>query len=220
LPIPAEPVTKTKVPKAISVAGKRFELVGQGIRQVTFLYVSVYTAGIYVNDALKKRIQSSSRWRQEYSADKLIKGEGEAKWFARDLVDGRNGSEISLRIDPVRNTDGPHLRNGFVRFLTARLRQEEAGMSETERASFADALDAFRSLFPAGVVRPGQALVFTRLSDGRLRGEFNGAETGIVANAALSQWVMEGYLHSQPAAISPFLVSSVAQGLERLARSG
>eukprot|EP00842_Homolaphlyctis_polyrhiza_P006981 jgi/Hompol1/872/HPOL_004035-RA len=212
------PVTNTPVPKHIVLhsdgAAKRFhDLLGCGVRQVTFLSISVYTAAIYIDESIRKRISESSRWNQEFDAEKLTKvGHPEGKWFVRDLAEWEG--EISVRVDPVRNTDGPHLRNGFVRFLTARLREEEASMSEQERKSFMYALDSFRQKFPAGTVRTGQSLIFTRTADTKsIRVEFDGIETGVVTNVHLARWVIEGYLRSEPS-ICPTLLKSVASGIK------
>ncbi|KAL2919581.1 hypothetical protein HK105_200493 [Polyrhizophydium stewartii] len=214
-----EPVTKTPVPRAIAVAGgHRAELVGLGVRQVTLLRVSVYTAALYVDDQVRRRLRASSRWAQEFAADKLVAGQADARWFAHDLAAADASGVVALRIEPVRNTDGPHLRNGFERFLNARLREEiqRGAFGDADQAAFARALDEFRALFPAGVIRKGTPLVFARLPGGRLHVEIEGRPVGVVDSPVLAEWVIEGYLRTPP--ISPPLVASAADGLQAIAR--
>ncbi|XJO71037.1 hypothetical protein BDV3_000623 [Batrachochytrium dendrobatidis] len=218
-----EPISKLNVPTRITVChddqSKDFQLLGLGVRQVTLLYLAVYTAAIYVDDSLTQRISRSTRWTQEFAQDKLVQNTSDSKWFVSDLVNGHPG-EISLRIDPVRNTNGPHLRNGFVRFLTERQRQEtlKGTLDEKESAAFTKSLDDLRALFPSGAIMKGQVLVFTKLSDGRLHVSFNGREMGSVNSPLLSKWVMEGYLRSDPV-ISPSLIASVAAGVNHVVQS-
>ncbi|KAH6581584.1 hypothetical protein BASA61_009003 [Batrachochytrium salamandrivorans] len=217
-----EPISGVKVPTHITIKhdgqDKDFELLGYGVRQVTLLYISVYTASIYTDQALRHHIANSARWTQEYVPSKLTKSNTESKWFIQDLVNGHKG-EITLRLDPVRNTDGPHLRNGVVRFLTERQRQElqRHTITDQESAAFTLALDELRSLFPVGRIKIGQTLVFTHLRDGHLRVEFDGREMGIVRNRHIANWVVEGYLRNKPP-ISPGLLSTAAASIERIVR--
>ncbi|KAJ3049606.1 hypothetical protein HK097_009425 [Rhizophlyctis rosea] len=217
-----EPITKLPVPKTLTQTygqpPKRLtlSLIGLGVRQVTFINFNAYTIGFYLSPTTCSRIQKSFKWRSDFSAKHLLDGDQQGEYFVRDLVRGEG--EVAIRIDPTRNTDGPHLRNGFMRFLTARLAKEDDELSEVEKTAILEAFDSLRAKFPAGRVAPGQAFVFTKTQDGGLRVEFEGEEFVTVNNRWVAERFFEGYLTAEKP-ISEKLRRSIAEGLETLARA-
>lgn len=125
-----------------------------------------------------------------------------------------------MLIQTARTTDAPHMRNGFIKFLTDRLSREVALEAETKTRVLAD-LDFFRAEFPAGSFKTGQRILATRLPNtGYLQMEFPDrpdAKAFVVENALVGQWFFEGYL-TTTRPISPALLQSVSQGLERLVK--
>ncbi|KAJ3173387.1 hypothetical protein HDU87_007656 [Geranomyces variabilis] len=209
-----EPVTKKPVPKTLSLVydGRPhvFHLLGLGVRQVTFLNISVYTVGFYLDsrsmDALRKRaatfapFTSAPEKKLEDVVEPLIRGDA---------------AEVSVRVVPVRDTDGPHLRNGFMRILTARMGHESATLSETDRQAILEAMDVFRAAFPTGQVKKGEEFVLTKTAGGALRLQHKGVEIAYVRNRWVAERLMEGYLREKKA-IAPKLRKSVAAGLHAL----
>ncbi|KAJ3037846.1 hypothetical protein HDV00_001261 [Rhizophlyctis rosea] len=84
-----------------------------------------------------------------------------------------------------------------MRFLTARLTQEDDELSEAEKTSILDAFDTLRAKFPAGRVAPGQAFIFTKTADGALRVEFEGEESVLLRNQWVAERFFEGYLRAE-----------------------
>ncbi|KAJ3153869.1 hypothetical protein HDU89_008734 [Geranomyces variabilis] len=218
LPNPAvdsveEPVTKKPVPKTLSLVydGRPhvFHLLGLGVRQVTFLNISVYTVGFYLDsrsmDALRKRAATFAPFTS--APEKKLE----------DVVEPliRGNSEVSVRVVPVRDTDGPHLRNGFMRILTGRMGHESATLSESDRQAILEAMDVFRAAFPTGNVKKGEEFVLTKTAGGALRLQHKGVEIAYVRNRWVAERLMEGYLREKKA-IAPKLRKSVAAGLQAL----
>lgn len=110
-----ETTTGFAFPKSIHFGdGTEHVLVGVGPRQITFLKLSVYGVGIYVEkQALAKIIQAirtaASLQPTQAAMDAMIK---------QLLLDAP--VEMSIKIIPFRNTTGSHMRNGFARSLTQR----------------------------------------------------------------------------------------------------
>ncbi|KAJ3020774.1 hypothetical protein HKX48_000225 [Thoreauomyces humboldtii] len=210
---PIEPVTKRPVPLLLEnpLNQKPSRLVGLGVRAVTFLNVSVYAVGFYLDETALSRIASSPRWK-DYSSANLDA-------FVEDLV--RGTGSVSVRVEPVRNTDGPHLRNGFLRILQKQIGIEEAKGSLTddssEKKAILGAMDEFRAAFPTGKVAKGEVLVLTKTEAGTLRLEYNGTELVEIHNRWLAERMLEGYLCGQKP-ISPKLRESVAVGLTEVLR--
>jgi len=185
-------------------AAEEYQLLGLGVRSVSFLGIQVYVVGLYVAKsdlaALQQRLVrmavqpitgASSSSSAESSgaavaATSLVPTERET--LKQLLLDPEKGEEAwnsilreggvrtALRIVPVRNTDFLHMRDGFVRGITARAQQasakakakEEAQQSEFQDDTFGAALNEFKSLFGGGQrksIPKGNVLLLLR--DGR-----------------------------------------------------
>ncbi|TPX54951.1 chalcone isomerase [Powellomyces hirtus] len=207
-----EPVSKKPVPAKLELSygsplrSHSFRLVGLGVRQVTFLNVSVYTIGFYLDADVMNRLRQSSDWKAGYKPEDMEK-------YVEKLVRGKG--DISVRVEPVRNTDGPHLRNGFMRILTKQMGQEN--LTEDEKTKVLAAMDEFRSAFPTGKVAKGEVFILTKTDDGVLRMEHEGVEKAYIKNRWIAERLMEGYLREQKS-IAPKLRKSVGAGLEAVVR--
>ncbi|KAK2016174.1 chalcone-flavanone isomerase [Colletotrichum eremochloae] len=165
-------------PIAASVAdsdGVEYTLVGLGIRTVTFLGIQVYMVGYYVATAdiarlqhyLTKKIDPIATTlvpseRDTLKAKLLDPAEGEATWSAllREV-----GCRSAFRIVPVRDTDFPHLRDGFVRAITARSAADKAAYGDE---AFGEAMREFKRLFNRGKLQKGRELLLCRDGQGAL----------------------------------------------------
>ena len=229
-----EPASGLTFPKAMTLSygdgnsgGRLNTLVGIGIRQVTFMGFNAYAMGLYLDSESLDKIKAQSRWTQEFKAGKLTPSNPESTFFLSSLL--QDGQPLTLVVQTCRTTDAPHLRNGFIKFLTNRLHEEKLPLAEREQVL--EKLDAFRSDFPAGSFKQGYRIFATRLSNGHLRMSFpdhplTDTKTGgsnaserflLIQDERLSRWFFEGYLRG-PRPISPSLLESVSQGLESQVR--
>ncbi|OJD19427.1 hypothetical protein AJ78_00601 [Emergomyces pasteurianus Ep9510] len=188
-----------------------YTLLGLGIRTVSFLSIQVYVVGLYIANsdisALQQHlvrqaatpVSASAVNESAVTATSLVPGEREA--LREMLLDPEKGQEVwnqmlrdtkirtALRIVPTRNTDFLHLRDGWVRAITAQAQSANARAkevaakqgssipadavvtSEFEDDSFGTALNDFKSLFGGGVrknVPKGQILYLLRNKMGGL----------------------------------------------------
>jgi hypothetical protein len=201
-----EPSGKARFPRKIKVENETRDLFAVGVRQVTFLSVNAYSLGLYGQLCALK----NSRWKQEYLPSKWSKTSSESSFYLSDLL----RIPLTIAINPVRATDGTHLRNGWIRLLSKRFQKESPSMSVLEREKFQDSLQKFRGAFPSGVFPSGSMILFSTLADGRMICELEGREAqplGFVENEHLIRWFFEAYLLDE--SISPTFVSSIGQRL-------
>ncbi|TPX65535.1 chalcone isomerase [Spizellomyces sp. 'palustris'] len=201
-----EPASKKPIPKTLVLTyatlpkPHTLHLLGLGIRQVTFLNINVYTIGFYVGQEALDRVRMGEVW--EGFEGRALEG------FVERLVEG----DVAVRIEPVRDTDGPHLRNGLMRMLTSRL--TTSSLNESQRQEILAHMDNFRAAFPSGRIRKGEEFIFVKTKEG-LRVFFEGTELVLIPSPWIAQMFMEGYLREKKA-ISPKLRQSVSKGLEDL----
>ncbi|ORY48096.1 hypothetical protein BCR33DRAFT_714530, partial [Rhizoclosmatium globosum] len=207
-----EAATQTPVPNQIG--GK--ELVGFGVRHVTLLRFNVYVAALYADAASLNAIKKSQHWRQNYSPAKLLNGD-EDSFYMKDFV-RRPNAELTLSIEPVRATTGPHLRQGFTRFLNGRVAKDikdGAFANEADQRAAEDAVKELEAKFPSGNIPKNARMFFTKTAKGELRVEYEDRELAVIKSKWLSERFFEGYLaHEKP--ISEDFRKSVADGLNSL----
>jgi len=198
--------TSAALPAGIGAADATYQLVGLGIRTVSFLGIQVYVVGLYVavSDISTFQAQLVKHAASTEGASTLVTGEREdlksmlldAEGSARVWGDVlRTGGLRSVwRIVPTRNTDMAHLRDGWVRGITARsqgvvggsLRGE--GEQQRERfddEGFGEAVGEFKTVFSGAGrkgVGKGKVLLLERTAEGGLRawveGERSEPDTG------------------------------------------
>ncbi|KAL4874455.1 chalcone-flavanone isomerase-domain-containing protein [Aspergillus karnatakaensis] len=196
---------------------EEYQLLGLGIRTVSFLKIQVYVVGLYVAKSdiseLQRRLVETavhppsddqvisnavgassatslvSTERQRLKELLLDEEKGEDAW---NTILKEPGLRTVFRIVPTRNTDFLHLRDGWVRGITARAQKANskakstaapvAGttpttpaptpvVSEFQDESFGNAMNDFKSLFGGGQrksVPKGQTLLLVRTAQGEL----------------------------------------------------
>ncbi|GKT94672.1 chalcone-flavanone isomerase [Colletotrichum tofieldiae] len=160
--------------------GVEYTLVGLGIRTVSFLSIQVYMVGYYVATAdvaklqhyLTKKINPIATTlvpseRDSLKAKLLDPAEGEETWSA--LLQ-EVGCRSAFRIVPVRDTDFPHLRDGFVRAITARSSTDKEAYGDE---AFGEAMKEFKRLFNRGKVQKEKELLLCRDEKGTLEVVFD-----------------------------------------------
>ncbi|QDS74009.1 hypothetical protein FKW77_008852 [Venturia effusa] len=159
-----------------------YTLLGLGIRTVSFLGIQVYVVGFYIQTSSLSALQSKLIKRVNPLASSLVATEKQE--LRSLLLDGDSSYEIwdeilsdkdlnlktAFRVVPTRNTDFGHLRDGFVRGITARTQVARAkGNSQFEDESFGMAMKDFKALMQGkGSAPTGSVLLLTRDEDGSL----------------------------------------------------
>ena len=185
-----------------------YQLVGLGIRTVSFLGIQVYVVGMYVatddiaalQESLVKKIAPGASTLvagEKESLKKLLYDPEESERVWGDLLRDM-GVRTLIRIVPTRHTDFGHLRDAWVRQITARA-QSPANKDEYAEESFGVALAEFKRLLNKGSVPKGKELLLSRDSKGRLAisyddGKNGGRKLGEVADERISRAVWLNYL--------------------------
>ncbi|PWO00329.1 hypothetical protein FA09DRAFT_327783 [Tilletiopsis washingtonensis] len=209
-----EPATGTELPLTLTLDAlprTRLHLVGLGARSVSFLSIRVYVAGVYIEERALPLVA------------KLTRDGRSTEDVAREVL--RAGHACVVRIVPVRSTDMSHLRDGFLRSLSARAKSARAAhaLTEADELSLEAQLEALRAVFPKHAVPKGDALdlVFANKTLdvrwheerlGRVRGPRGEKWTGIAE--LLLAYVADKSEISRP------IKDSVVEGFAHIAKTG
>lgn len=187
-----QPGQEVRVP---AEAAEEYQLLGLGVRTVSFLSIQVYVVGLYIaksdisilhqrliQTAMNPPVPAQKQQQQQgqegpvpsaivgipagvsaTAATSLVPAErkqlqellldpesGEAAW---NLILKEDSIRTVFRIVPTRNTDFLHLRDGWVRGITARAQtaiakaKESGGAAEFEDEEFGSSLNTFKALF-------------------------------------------------------------------------
>lgn len=234
--LPSLAETENKKPgDDLSVStGDDYQLIGLGIRTVSFISIQVYVVGLYVAKAditaLQQRLVRTAIHPPSSDSSAAISGAGadaatslvppERTQLKELLLDPERGDaawtallkepgiRTAFRIVPTRNTDFMHLRDGWVRSITARAQQKTAAAGPTQADEFQDAefgraMNDFKAVFGGGQrksVPKGQTLVLLRQAHGALDALFQAGPAkpvqwvGRVADERVSRLVWLNYL--------------------------
>lgn len=149
-----------------------YTLVGLGTRSVSFLGINVYVLGYYIATADIAALQAHLVKKVNPIASTLVSTEKDD--LRKKLLDATAGEQIwqellqagiparsCVRVVPVRDTDFPHLRDGFTRAIQARTAAEKD-------EEFGEAMREFKRLFARGKVPKQKELLLLRDARGRL----------------------------------------------------
>ncbi|KAI9806328.1 MAG: hypothetical protein M1825_006443 [Sarcosagium campestre] len=171
-------------PSGSSPGTQEYQLLGLGVRTVSFLGIQVYVVGIYIATNDIAALQQAMIRTVDPVATTLIKPEKDG--LRATLLDPDRGVELwtqvlrdqaphlrtAIRIVPTRNTDFQHLRDGWVRGITARAQAaSRAGSPEFEDDAFGAAVQDFKAIFSGGArksVPKGKTLLLMRGQTGAL----------------------------------------------------
>lgn len=168
---------------------EEYQLLGLGIRTVSFLSIQVYVVGLYVaHSDLSKLQEKIVHAVAAPGASTLVQGEkGDLKQLlledqgSEDIwssVLKETGLKSALRIVPTRSTNFGHLRDGWVRTITARSK----GPEFTD-AGFEPSVGQFKAIFGGRQLQKGKALLLGRAADGSLGAWVEEEEPGTKAIA-------------------------------------
>lgn len=205
-----------------------YTLVGVGTRSVSFLGINVYVLGYYIATAdiaelqarLVKKINPIASTLVATEKDDLRKKlldveESEAVW--QELLQAGIPARSCVRVVPVRDTDFPHLRDGFMRAIQARTAQEKD-------EKFGEAMREFKRIFTRGKVLKQKELLLLRDREGRLTMVFDDGRSmgrrllGTVDDERISRALWMNYLGGKKVASEEAkrsIVNGVMEFVER-----
>lgn len=210
-----------------------YQLVGFGVRTVSFLGIQVYVVGLYIAIPDIATIQQQLvHVVADPVATTLVPGEkaklkdllldpeqGEDIWN-QILKDG--GVRMAFRIVPTRNTDFMHLRDSFVRNVTARSAHfaKEKGDPSFSDDTFGRTVNDFKVAFGGGATKKlpkGETLLLARDGQGRLAlwyedKKSNRVKMGAVEDERLARLLWLNYLAGKTVSSEPAR-QSVIEGL-------
>lgn len=170
--------------------GVEYQLVGLGVRAVSFLGIEVYVVGMYVATDDVAQLQEKLIRRIDNVATTLVAGEKEK--LKALLLDPNQNEELwnkmlkeskartIIRIVPVRNTDFVHLRDAWVSQLQARGKRG-GEFQEFADESFGKSVADFKALFRTGKSIPkGKELLLSRNETGSFVAWYDDAKNGPV----------------------------------------
>jgi hypothetical protein len=207
-----------------------YQLVGLGIRTVSFLKIHVYVVGMYVATDDIAALQEALIRLIDPVATTLVAGEKEN--LKQKLLDPELGEEIwsqvlrdsgvrtVVRIVPTRDTDFGHLRDGWVRAITSRARKNPEEFGDD---AFGDSVNNFKSLFRKGSVPKKKELLLARNGKGVLAVWYDGGKSGPqrlgdVQDERISRAVWLNYLAGKTVASEPARTSIVEGIMEFVER--
>ena len=155
---------------------EEYQLLGLGVRKVSFLKIQVYVVGLYVAKGDMGRLQEEMvrasvgsgastlvQGEKEDLRKTLLDGEGSTKVWSEVLKEG--GVRSAVRIVPTRNTNFSHMRDGWIRGIDLRGKGKEF-----EGEDFKKAVDEFKAMLGGrGSVGKGKVLLLGRGAHGALR---------------------------------------------------
>ncbi|KAI9468113.1 MAG: chalcone-flavanone isomerase-domain-containing protein [Benjaminiella poitrasii] len=207
-----DPATNISFPLYLRMSKNEKEwkmLVGLGVRSVSFLNMNVYVVGLYMKTDDMDKLRKLAGWK-EFDKSKFLTDSELAEQFAEQPYD------LSIRLVPTRATNTQHLRDGFLRNLMQRMKDQQ--LSESEEKEVLAALQDFKSNFVSMRVKKETVFVFTKTAEGGLKMEYEGRDLGTVMNPWLAKNFIMTYLNPQ-APSSPAALNDIAEGFERLMKN-
>lgn len=200
-------------PPSLSLDNQEYQLVGLGIRTVSFLGIQVYVVGMYIALSDIAILQESLIRTLDPVATTLVSNE---KLKLKELLlDPERSEEIwntilrdgkirtALRIVPTRNTDFMHLRDGWVRGITAKTQKSPIVKNDPvfSDESFGQAVNDFKAIWGGGArknVPKGETLLLTRDAKGGMEAWYEdkkgSLKLGEVKDERVSRLIWLGYL--------------------------
>lgn len=174
-----------------------FDLLGYGVRSVTFLSFKVYGIGVYISRTGKDKARKILFQRTKDSEDDLLKQLLDPD-NSRDIIEALEdaGVKFTARIVPVRNTDFNHLKDGLIKSILAHPE------SKQQRETIGNGLEELRDVFSGhrGSVPKNHALWLEMLSNGELSISYENTSTshvtpmGVVKEPLISKVLFLQYL--------------------------
>jgi hypothetical protein len=187
-----------------------YQLVGLGVRTVSFLSIEVYVVGLYValddihnlQSAMLSQIDPIATTATEPEREKLkawlLSQDGERVW---NNVLKSGHMRTMFRIVPTRNTDFGHMRDGFVRGIAAKQKArvfqhtaDDAQPETFEDDAFAKGMDDFKGILGGKrSLKKGETMLLLRNAFGDFEVRTDKV-LGIVKDERISRLLWLNYL--------------------------
>jgi hypothetical protein len=168
-----------------AVGATEYQLMGLGVRTVSFLNIQVYVVGMYCATDDIAKLQQNLIKKVDPIATTLVAGEKEnLKGKLLDAVVGEEvwnhvlttaGVRTLFRIVPVRDTDFGHMRDAYVRAVTAQARKNPEEFGDDE---FGKAVNELKAMFGKGKLPKRKELILARNENGVLAAWFDDGKLG------------------------------------------
>ena len=212
---PSEPSGGTPpLPETITSGDTEYHLLGLGIRTVSILSIQVYVVGLYIATPDIATLQERLIRKIDPVATTLVPNEKKKlQELLLDPIQGeqifnellqKGGIRMAFRIVPTRNTDWMHMRDGFVRGITARSAHFNNDLKDPsfQDESFGASLNDFKAVFGGGSRRKipwGETLYLLRDKKGKFSAVHedksgNRLTMGEVSDERVSRLLWLGYL--------------------------
>ncbi len=197
-----DPSTGNQLPTTLRVTGDELDLIALGSKAVTFLKINVYVLGMYVDKS-------------------LLKGSTDLAELWKRLK--RSNAQVCFTVNPVRNTNAPHLVRGFLTALDkirAIGKREDAAdflddLTSEQVGEMDDAIERFKSAFPQGNLIPGESLQLILDPHAETVEMVMGEQHAMVHSAWLAKAIYWSYVNPQQPS-SPLFQSDLVENLNRL----
>jgi hypothetical protein len=201
-----------------------YQLLGLGIRTVSILSIQVYVVGLYIATDDIAKLQQKLVRRITSTGSTLVAGEKEKlKSMLLDPVQGQQiwddilksgGIRTCVRITPCRKTDFSHMRDAWVRHITARAQSHK---EEYGDENFGLAVSEFKQLFNKGSIPKGKEVLLNRNAQGKLAiwyddGNNGARRLGEAVDERIGRAIWLNYLAGQTVASEPAR-KSIVDGL-------
>lgn len=145
-----------------------FLLLGYGVRSVTFVGFKVYGIGLYLN---KNDVPTVQKYLGGVTKQQLLEDSQSSELISK-LLD--NDVKFLVRINPVRNTDYGHLKDGLIKSILAH------PLSKENREPVGAGLEELRQVFLGhrGSVPKDHLLFLEIVKGGRLSVSYQNTKTG------------------------------------------
>lgn len=120
--------------------------------------INVYVLGLYMRSEDIGELQKL--WK-DFDKSKFLKDNELAQQFLDQPYD------ISIRIVPARNTNTQHLRDGFLRLLMQRMKDQD--LTEDEERDVLKGIQEFKKNFASMKVKKDTEFIFTKTKEGGLK---------------------------------------------------
>ncbi|KAG1114990.1 hypothetical protein G6F42_014055 [Rhizopus arrhizus] len=203
-----DPATNLVFPINLNTDNEWKRLIGLGVRAVTFINMNVYVVGMYMKSEDIGELRKLDGWK-DFDKSKFLQDTELAEQFLDQPY------ALSIRLVPTRATNTQHLRDGFLRLLMQRMKDQD--MSEDEEREVLKAIQEFKSNFVSMRVKKDSEFIFTKTKEGGLKLVYEGRDFGTVQNPWLAKNFFMAYLNPK-APSSEAALHDIADNFERLMR--
>jgi hypothetical protein len=200
-----------------------YQMLGHGVRAVTFLGFKVYGIGMYISQADVAKVRSVLKddkflaqfGTENHTLEELLHHGEYSSEIVEKLLD--SGVQFMVRLSPVRNTDFGHLKDGLIKTILAH------GRSKEQRETVGKGLEELRTVFGGhkGSVPKDHLMYLEILKGGEMGVSYENTKThkitemGKVTEPLVSKLLFLQYLSGKKP-LSESLRKTSVEGLIRL----